>query len=159
MEIQKIFSNIEDPEETLYSVLMSEDEITLFSEVKEKEEKKGNKLGTAGKVALGAGAATSLASGVVSNKIGNDVMKKVASKTGVEKLGWGLGSSYHNFGPNAQAKVDRASELTKRALKQNKGFKKALKADTIGTGVALTGAGLMAANHFLNKNKKKKDNE
>ena len=55
MEIQKIFSNIEDPEETLYSVLMSEDEITLFSEVKEKEEKKGNKLGTAGKVALGAG--------------------------------------------------------------------------------------------------------
>ena len=39
MEIQKIFSNIEDPEETLYSVLMSEDEITLFSEVKEKEER------------------------------------------------------------------------------------------------------------------------
>ena len=33
MEIQKIFSNIEDPEETLYSVLMSEDEIiSLFSE-------------------------------------------------------------------------------------------------------------------------------
>ena len=53
MEIQKIFSNIEDPEETLYSVLMNEEEIILFSEVKEKEEKKGNKLGTAGKVALG----------------------------------------------------------------------------------------------------------
>lgn len=83
-------------------------------------------------------------------------MKKVASKTGVEKLGWGLSSSYHNL--NAQAKVDRASELTKRALKQNKGFKKAIKVDKIGTGVALTGAGLMAANHFLNK-KKKKDNE
>lgn len=33
MEIQKIFSNIEDPEETLYSVLMSEDEIDLFSEI------------------------------------------------------------------------------------------------------------------------------
>ena len=159
MEIQKIFSNIEDPEETLYSVLMSEDEITLFSEVKEKEEKKGNKLGTVGKVALGAGAATSLASGVVSNKIVNDVMKKAASKTGVEKLGWGNGSFYADFGPNARAKVDRASELTKRALKQNKGFKKAIKVDKIGTGVALTGAGLMAANHFLNKNKKKKDNE
>ena len=159
MEIQKVFSNIEDPEETLYSVLMSEDEITLFSEVKEKEEKKGNKLGTVGKVALGAGAATSLASGVVSNKIVNDVMKKAASKTGVEKLGWGNGSFYADFGPNARAKVDRASELTKRALKQNKGFKKAIKVDKIGTGVALTGAGLMAANHFLNKNKKKKDNE
>ena len=83
-------------------------------------------------------------------------MKKVASKTGVEKLGWGMGSFYHNFGPNAQAKVDRAVGLTKRALKQNKGLKRAIKADKIGTGVALTGAGLMAANHFLNK---KKDNE
>ena len=159
MEIQKIFSNIEDPEETLYSVLMSEDEITLFSEVKEKEEKKGNKLGTAGKVALGVGGATAVTGGVVGNKIANDVMKKAASKTGVDKLGWGMGSYYHDFGPNAQAKVDRASELTKRALKQNKGFKKAIKVDKIGTGVALTGAGLMAANHFLNKKKKKKDNE
>ena len=95
----------------------------------------------------------------ICNKIANDVMKKAASKTGVDKLGWGMGSYYHDFGPNAQAKVDRASELTKRALKQNKGFKKAIKVDKIGTGVALTGAGLMAANHFLNKNKKKKDNE
>ena len=33
MEIQKVFSNIEDPEENLYSVLMSEDEIDLFSEI------------------------------------------------------------------------------------------------------------------------------
>ena len=32
MEIQKVFSNIEDSEENLYSVLMSEDEIALFSE-------------------------------------------------------------------------------------------------------------------------------
>ena len=33
MEIQKVFSNIEDPEETLYSVLMSENEVALFSEI------------------------------------------------------------------------------------------------------------------------------
>ena len=33
MEIQKVFSNIEDPEENLYSVLMSEDEVALFSEI------------------------------------------------------------------------------------------------------------------------------
>lgn len=158
----KIFSSYDDygyEDERLYSVLMSEDEITLFSEVKEKEEKKGNKLETAGKVALGAGAATSLASSVISNKIGNDVMKKVASKTGVEKLRWGMRSYYRDFSPNAQAKVNRAIELTERSLKQNKGFKKAIKADKIGTGVSLTGAGLMAANHFLNKKKKKKDNE
>ena len=30
MEIQKIFSNVEDPSENLYSVLMSEDELNLF---------------------------------------------------------------------------------------------------------------------------------
>lgn len=36
MEIQKVFSNIEDPEETLYSVLMSEDEVVLFSELQKK---------------------------------------------------------------------------------------------------------------------------
>ena len=32
MEIQKIFSNIEDPEENLYSVLLDETEVILFSE-------------------------------------------------------------------------------------------------------------------------------
>lgn len=32
MEIQKIFSNVEDPEENLYSVLMDEEELYLFSE-------------------------------------------------------------------------------------------------------------------------------
>ena len=33
MEITKIFSNVEDPEENLYSVLMSEDEVALYSEM------------------------------------------------------------------------------------------------------------------------------
>ena len=33
MEIQKIFSNIEDPEENLYSVLMNEEEVALYSEM------------------------------------------------------------------------------------------------------------------------------
>ena len=37
MEIQRIFSNIEDPEETLYSVLMSEEEYTLFSKLSEED--------------------------------------------------------------------------------------------------------------------------
>ena len=32
MEIQKIFANIENPEETLYSVLLSEEELQLFSD-------------------------------------------------------------------------------------------------------------------------------
>lgn len=33
MEIQKIFSNVENPEENLYSVLMDEEELSLFSEL------------------------------------------------------------------------------------------------------------------------------
>ena len=54
MEIQKVFSNIEDPEETLYSVLMSEEELSLFSE----DEEKKNKLKDAGLVAGSVGLAT-----------------------------------------------------------------------------------------------------
>lgn len=40
MEIQKVFSNIEDPEENLYSVLMTEEEVALFKEVMFSERKK-----------------------------------------------------------------------------------------------------------------------
>ena len=55
MEIQKVFSNIEDPEETLYSVLMSEEELSLFSDNEEKKNKlKGAGL-VAGSVGLAAG--------------------------------------------------------------------------------------------------------
>ena len=43
MEIQKIFSNVEDPEENLYSVLMSEDELSLFSEIQKEFNSKAQK--------------------------------------------------------------------------------------------------------------------
>ena len=33
MIIEKVFSNVEDPEENLYSVLMGEEELSLFSEI------------------------------------------------------------------------------------------------------------------------------
>ena len=36
MEIQKVFSNIEDPEENLYSILMTKDEVALFKEFSDK---------------------------------------------------------------------------------------------------------------------------
>ena len=56
MEIQKIFSNVEDPEENLYSVLMSEDEVALYSEMIEtlysEEEDRGKNLRRAGNAAL-----------------------------------------------------------------------------------------------------------
>ena len=43
MEIQKIFSNVEDPEENLYSVLMSEEELSLFSELQKEFNSKAQK--------------------------------------------------------------------------------------------------------------------
>ena len=43
MEIQKIFSNVEDPEENLYSVLMSEEELSLFSEIQKEFSSKAQK--------------------------------------------------------------------------------------------------------------------
>lgn len=43
MEIQKVFSNIEDPEENLYSVLMSEEELSLFSEIQKEFNSKAAK--------------------------------------------------------------------------------------------------------------------
>ena len=43
MEITKIFSNIEDPEENLYSVLMSEEELSLFSELQKEFNSKAQK--------------------------------------------------------------------------------------------------------------------
>ena len=57
MEIQKIFSNVEDPEENLYSVLMSEEEVALYSEMietlySEEEEDRGKNLRRAGNAAL-----------------------------------------------------------------------------------------------------------
>lgn len=56
MEILKIFSNVEDPEENLYSVLMSEDELALFSEAKDSHTGRNIALASAGTAAAtGAG--------------------------------------------------------------------------------------------------------
>ena len=57
MEIQKIFSNVEDPEENFYSVLMSEEEVALYSEMietlySEEEEDRGKNLRRASNAAL-----------------------------------------------------------------------------------------------------------
>lgn len=68
MEIQKIFSNVENPKETLYSVLMTEDEVALFSEMKDDLEAAGAGAGAA--IGLGAGAyGAGKAAGVISKKL------------------------------------------------------------------------------------------
>ena len=153
MEIQKIFSNVEDPEENLYSVLISEEELSLFSEAldNENEKRTSSSLGTAGKLALGGGTAAALAGGIGQNVIADKIATKAAKKYGVEKIGKGLASGFIGVGKRT---AKTTADIANRAIKQNKGFKAAKRADLIGTGVALTGAGMLLANKNKNKDNK-----
>ena len=80
MEIMKIFSSYDDygyEDERLYSVLMNEDELALFSDMKEEEEKKGMSKGA--KVALGVvgGATAATGAGIYgANKVGKVLVNK-----------------------------------------------------------------------------------
>ena len=76
MEIQKIFSDTEGSER-LFSVLMTEDELALFSDMKEEEDKKGMSKGA--KVALGVvgGATAATGAGIYgANKVGKVLVNK-----------------------------------------------------------------------------------
>ena len=75
MEIMKIFSDTEGSER-LFSVLMTEDELALFSDMKEEEEKKGMSKGA--KVALGVGGATAATGAGIygANKVGKVLVNK-----------------------------------------------------------------------------------
>ena len=82
MEIQKVFSNIEDPEENLYSVLMTEDEVALYSEMieelqmySEEEEDRGKNLRRAGNAAL-AGTVAAGTYGAYQGIKGHDMINK-----------------------------------------------------------------------------------
>ena len=85
MEIMKIFSDTEGSER-LFSVLMTEDELALFSDMKEEEEKKGMSKGA--KVALGVvgGATAATGAGIYgANKVGKVLVNK-AMKNGKNAL-------------------------------------------------------------------------
>lgn len=84
MEIMKIFSDTEGSEK-LFSVLMTEDELALFSDMKEEEEKKGMSKGA--KVALGVGGATAATGAGIygANKVGKVLVNK-AMKNGKNAL-------------------------------------------------------------------------
>ena len=62
MEIQKIFSEI-NTDERLYSVLLSEDELALFSELQKGKEEK-SKIRQLGKAAAIGGGIASLSAGI-----------------------------------------------------------------------------------------------
>ena len=84
MEIMKIFSDTEGSEK-LYSVLMTEDELALFSDMKKEEEKKGMSKGA--KVAFGVGGATAATGAGIygANKVGKVLVNK-AMKNGKNAL-------------------------------------------------------------------------
>ena len=156
MEIQKIFSNVEDPSENLYSVLMSEEEVALYSEMietlySEEEEDRGKNLRRAGKADIIGGTAATLAGGIGQNVIADKIATKAAKKYGVEKFGKGLASGFIGIG---KRNVEKTHEIAKRAIKQNKGFKAAGRAGLIGMGVSLTGSGMLLADKIKNKDNK-----
>lgn len=148
---RKVFSRLWD-EETNEEKLFSVNEIVLgedrvFSE-KQGEEKK-SKIRTAGKIAAIGSGTVALGSGITTNVIADKLATKVAKKYGVEKLGLGAGSGY--YGVNAK----RAADVTEGILGRNKIFKAAIKADKIGTGIALAGtAAYLYGRHKDKKNKK-----
>lgn len=132
--------------------------------------KKSNeeKAKTAGKVAMGVGTGAAVAGGIAENVITNKAVEKAAKKVGGWKEGVGLTSrikvpynaTLSIFNPElakvaAQNAADRGTEMAQRTLKANKGFRRAVKADKIGTGVALAGGGLYAAGKLAKKKKNK----
>ena len=122
--------------------------------ISDKEDKSG--LKTAGKVALGTGAAAALTGGIAENVIADKVVKKAAKKVGADKVGFGAGSILTKWGPRAQEDVNHGTELIKRTLNSNKKFKLAKKADIGGTAVMAAGGALLAANAIKKKKKEEK---
>lgn len=119
MEILKIFSDAND-EERLYSVLLSEEELALFSE--------DNKLGTGAKVGLGvAGATAATGAGIYGAKKAGKVIVDRAQKV-LDNAGSRIGSSYEKdfmkgekmmkVGEKLQKPADAISKMVKKVVKR-----------------------------------------
>lgn len=117
----------------------------IFSE---NDEKKNDKIKTAGKIAAGTGAAAGIASYGGQMAMINKISDNAAKKYGVTKLTPGV-----FFGVGAQDAAKKAD----RALKMNKNFRRLGRLGKVGTGVALTGASVIGAkklyDHFNKKEK------
>ena len=125
MEIQKIFSNIEDPEENLYSVLMSEDEVALFKEFSDKmsdEEykaanKKVSKDASKATAGIGTAAVGTLASvGLASDALENHRVAKYLARRAKEMRGsMEFSKEYrHGFAKSASEKSRELAKIAKR---------------------------------------------
>ena len=132
-----------------FSVQDENGEERLYSVNEKKEKTAGDKVKTAGKVALGAGTAVGLSGGIGENVMLNKTLNKVAEKTGATRIGFNkiMGSS--------PKQVNETIDRTKRILNRSKAFKIAKRADTLGLTAAGLGAGAIVAGKVMNKNKKK----
>lgn len=116
MEILKIFSDAND-EERLYSVLLSEEELVLFSEVKDD-------LAVAG---LGAGATAATGAGIYGAKKAGKVIVDRAQRV-LDNAGSKIGSSYEKdfmrgekmmkVGEKLQKPADAISKTVKKIVKR-----------------------------------------
>lgn len=119
MEILKIFSDANN-EERLYSVLLSEEELALFSE--------NNELGTGAKVGLGvAGATAATGAGIYGAKKAGKVIVDRAQKV-LDNAGSKIGSSFEKdlmkgekmmkVGEKLQKPADAISRTVKKVVKR-----------------------------------------
>ena len=158
-EDEKLFSTgnseLDDILEEVYYSGISDGYDYAQRKFSEKEEKKKSGLKTAGKVALGTGAALAVGGGIGENIIADKIAKKVAEKKGLVKSGWGLASKFAGFEPA----LESGGNLAARVANRSKALKLAKRADLGGTALALTGAGLLAANAIKNKRNKKEKNK
>ena len=118
MEILKIFSDAND-EERLYSVLLSEEELALFSE--------NNGLGTGAKVGLGvAGATAATGAGIYGAKKAGRVIVDRAQKV-LDNAGSKIGSSYEKDFMKGEKMMKVGDKLQKPADASSRTIKKVVK--------------------------------
>lgn len=123
MEIQKVFSNIEDPEENLYSVLMTEDEVALYSEFSDKmsdeEYKAAGKKISKDVSKVGAGIGTALVSAPASGFLAAMAVEdNSAAKRWARMAKNSRGSMEYKKGDRhafAKLDVNKSRKLAKRA--------------------------------------------
>jgi uncharacterized membrane protein YebE (DUF533 family) len=96
MLVQKIYSEVEQGEEKIYSVLMTEDEINLFSEMSTKEfEEKEKEVKDHLKRTLGHGVGATV-NGVVAGSLAKNAIKTKSKLAGAGALLAGGNTAYHS---------------------------------------------------------------
>lgn len=177
MEIQKVFSNIEDPEENLYSVLMTEEEVALYSESKDHTTRNGALIvggGLVGNTILGKKVMDNFdrpiseEEGKVANKLVENAKKRginvVEHGAGIPGPAYGKGVVYRNHTKDAgslaheigHAYYDREKKAGKIGKVAHKAYLKT--GGSIG-GATIPGLAGIASGIYSGKAKAKREKE